>query len=599
MNGKQKIYFYLGLFVLSMSFYTFILTSYWFLSINEANLTWKIQSYTEFVIPIFLYLFYEQMTDFKIKKIARRLWQIHLIFAFSAIFLIEAKRSGLTSMFVPFDLLTLGTFSLMFVMTAAKVLRGDYEARVFMLGLLAFIISGFYDLLRALHIIDASSQLVTWGFFGFVIALTFIMGRRFQRVYNRIEDQNLELEKMNKLKDEFLANTSHELRTPLHGIIGISESILNGIGGPINDRMRKNMLIIISSAQRLNNLVINILDHAKLNHKEIALDKEILSVHELTESVLEATQILVGEKAVLLVNNVNRTHVIHADANRVQQILYNLIGNAIKYTHTGSIEISSHKKAGFIEISIADTGVGILKEHQAGIFQSFEQLDGSSSREYGGTGLGLSITKHLVEMHGGQIEVFSELGMGATFSFTLPQSIELYQESATVHNPDLAGINEVESVNGDENELHILVVDDEPVNVQVIVNHLSGKNWGIVTADSGAAALEIIARQKIDLIILDIMMPKMSGIEVCQQVRMKFTSEEVAIIILTAKNTPESIAQGYQAGANDYATKPIIKEELLRRVDNVLKDRKNESVLTDKQKEIIVLFSTGHKRKRS
>ncbi|QGQ99454.1 response regulator [Paenibacillus psychroresistens] len=582
-----------------MSFYTFILTSYWFLSINEANLTWKIQSYTEFVIPIFLYLFYEQMTDFKIKKIARRLWQIHLIFAFSAIFLIEAKRSGLTSMFVPFDLLTLGTFSLMFVMTAAKVLRGDYEARVFMLGLLAFIISGFYDLLRALHIIDASSQLVTWGFFGFVIALTFIMGRRFQRVYNRIEDQNLELEKMNKLKDEFLANTSHELRTPLHGIIGISESILNGIGGPINDRMRKNMLIIISSAQRLNNLVINILDHAKLNHKEIALDKEILSVHELTESVLEATQILVGEKAVLLVNNVNRTHVIHADANRVQQILYNLIGNAIKYTHTGSIEISSHKKAGFIEISIADTGVGILKEHQAGIFQSFEQLDGSSSREYGGTGLGLSITKHLVEMHGGQIEVFSELGMGATFSFTLPQSIELYQESATVHNPDLAGINEVESVNGDENELHILVVDDEPVNVQVIVNHLSGKNWGIVTADSGAAALEIIARQKIDLIILDIMMPKMSGIEVCQQVRMKFTSEEVAIIILTAKNTPESIAQGYQAGANDYATKPIIKEELLRRVDNVLKDRKNESVLTDKQKEIIVLFSTGHKRKRS
>jgi two-component system, sensor histidine kinase ChiS len=597
LNVKQKIYLYLGLFILSMSFYSFILTSNWFLSINEAFLALKIKGYTEFIIPIFLYLFYEQMADFKVKKIARRLWQIHLIFSFAAIYLVETNGSSLFSLYVPFDVLALITFSLMFILTAVMVFRGDPEAKIYLMGLIAFIITVFYDLLRALYIIYSNNQLITWGFFGFIISLTIIMGRRFQSVYKRIEEQNHELEKMNILKDEFLANTSHELRTPLHGIIGISESILNGIGGPVNDRMRKNIMIIISSAQRLNNLVINILDYAKLNHKEITLDKEILNVNKLTESVLDATQTLVGNKAVLLVNNVNKDHFIHADANRVQQILYNLIGNAIKYTPNGSIEVTSQKKADFIEICIADTGDGILKEDQQRIFQSFQQLDGSSSREYGGTGLGLSITKHLVEMNGGQIEVFSEVGRGSTFSFTLPQSIELYDEGVNAPHSDRVKIAGLEQDKLNEKELQILIVDDEPVNVQVIVNHLSEKNWGILTADNGAAALEIIDRQKIDLIILDIMMPRMSGFEVCQKIRMKYTSEEVAIIMLTAKNTPESIAQGYQAGANDYATKPIIKDELLRRVETALKDRKNESLLTDKQKEIILLFSSGCKRK--
>ncbi len=384
----------------------------------------------------------------------------------------------------------------------------------------------------------------------------------------------LSMKKANKLKDDFLANTSHELRTPLNGIIGIAESLIDGALGPLPDSALNNLSMIVSSGKRLSSLINDILDFSKLKEGVIIIQKKPVNIKRNIEVVCLLSKPLLAGKELKIISLVpDNISAVIADQNRLQQILFNLVGNAVKFTSVGEICISAEAFGEFVKVSVKDTGIGIPEEHLNDVFKSFEQIDASISREYGGTGLGLSITKNLVELHGGTINVESKLGEGSIFTFTLPLSLEKANETEVDHiisHIDLHTIAEEDIMDTSltsSNDITILVVDDEPINLQVLVNHLSLSNYQILQARSGEEALMFCQSDNPpDLILLDIMMPKMDGYEVCQKLRENIPANELPIILLTAKNQVSDLVDGFDSGANDYITKPFSKSELLARI---------------------------------
>jgi signal transduction histidine kinase/class 3 adenylate cyclase/CheY-like chemotaxis protein len=409
------------------------------------------------------------------------------------------------------------------------------------------------------------------------------MAEQLKTSFNALENKNAELQKLDQLKDEFLANTSHELRTPLNGIIGLAESLCDGAAGSVTEVQRKNLLMIAQSGHRLTNLVNDILDFSKLKHQNLELQLKPVGIREITEVVMSLCHSLIGSKPLSLVNAVpDDLPPAHADENRLQQIFHNLLGNAIKFTESGRIEVSAkvqeqHGKS-YLAVSVRDTGIGIPLDKQARIFQSFEQVDGSTARQYGGTGLGLAITKQLLELHGGTIEVESTFGQGSCFMFTLPVSTEAQDPAVLKHakelrraslqilalatSPDASATKYAQ-----EGAFEILIVDDEPVNLQVLVNHLALEHYAVREAANGIEALEMVTGGYTPhLVLLDVMMPRMTGYEVCRRLREKFPPNELPILMLTAKNQVENLVEGLDAGANDYLTKPVSKPELLARI---------------------------------
>ncbi len=390
------------------------------------------------------------------------------------------------------------------------------------------------------------------------------------------------LREVDRLKDEFLANTSHELRTPLNGIIGITESMLEGATGQLAPDQVYNLSLVSSSGRRLANLVNDILDFSKLKHQELQLDIRPIDIREVVNIVLTLCKPLVARKPLLLKNNISTDlPLVAADENRLQQIMHNLIGNAIKFTESGVImvesEVSSPK---LLTITVSDTGIGIPEDKLGVIFESFQQVDASMTRVYSGTGLGLSVTKRLVELHKGTIWVQSTLGQGSQFKFTLPISHETPDQRAEMEiaekltkvRADSQPMVTVSPNMLDENKnFKVLVVDDELVNVQVLHNYLSMHNFAVIQAFDGFEALEAVEETKPDIVLLDIMMPRMSGYEVCQKIRETHPPHKLPIILLTAKNQVSDLVVGFTAGANDYLTKPFAKNELLARVNTHLR----------------------------
>lgn len=390
------------------------------------------------------------------------------------------------------------------------------------------------------------------------------------------------IKRADQLKDEFLANTSHELRTPLNGIIGIADSLIDGAAGSLNREAVSNLTLVVSSGRRLARLVDDILDFSRLKNADFHLNLISVDLHAITDLVFTLSQPLLEGKNVRLKNTIPPDlPEAWADENRVEQIMHNLITNAIKFTDTGSVEVSAkaardtmqNAELKQIEVCVRDTGIGIPGEHLEDIFNAFEQVDASTTRAYGGVGLGLSITKQLVEAHGGWLTVESKVGRGTVFTFTLPMS----QTTGTKpqKKKEYAEVSKLEQETSDntlvpvctpEGAFSILVVDDEAVNQQVLMNQLSLQNFKVTQAFNGFQALDLLEKKTFDLILLDIMMPRLSGYEVCAKIREQHSTSELPVIMLTAKNLVSDLVQGFDCGANDYLAKPISKNELLSRI---------------------------------
>lgn len=435
---------------------------------------------------------------------------------------------------------------------------------------------------------------------------------------------NQKLKNIDKIKDEFLTNTSHELKTPLNGIIGIAESLIDGACGEISPKIEDNLNLITQSGRRLFNLVNDILDYSKLKNDKLILNKKPVDIKGLCNIVITSLKSTLNKKSVEIINNVkDDTPFIIGDENRIEQILYNLVGNAVKFTDEGEIKIetqivrknkpNTNKKYDFIELSITDSGIGIPEDKLENIFNPFEQIDGSISKKYGGTGLGLPITKKLVEEHKGYITVESKVGKGSKFTVSLPVNKDshtgqidtqyknkntlIFKNSKNIEpvykaeKPKLQTANTQTSTiikplvtEFEKDHINILVVDDELINRQVLKNHLALRNYNIIEAVNGQEALELIEKTErnskagtvsektpFDLVILDIMMPKISGYDVCKILREKYPIMVLPILLLTAKNTINDKVTGFNCGANDYITKPFNKNELFARVNTLIK----------------------------
>ena len=452
-----------------------------------------------------------------------------------------------------------------------------------------------------------------WAYviYGIVLAIMvyFIFHYQLERIHIRQEREKIDnehrvidrLKQVDKLKEAFLANTSHELRTPLNGIIGLAESLLDGVAGQLPAKADKNLAMVVTSGKRLAHLINDILDLSKLKHSSIVLQKQPLDLHALFDVVLMVSAPLLANKDVQLINSVpNNLPTIEGDETRLLQIMHNLVGNAIKFTESGSITLGGQVRGDRVKVTVHDTGIGISKDKFDCLFDSFEQVQLDDQRSYGGTGLGLTITRQLVELHGGKITVKSKMGQGSTFAFDLPMSFEKPQQpqqpqqlqpapqkplqhkqlnntgAPTKVSWDVETIVEqtqqqAEPTN-EQGRFRLLLVDDEPINLQVLNNHLSRHNYQLVEAQDGLEALELIENNgPFDLVLLDIMMPKMSGYKVCTVIRERYSVSELPVIFLTAKNQVDDLVHGFFVGANDHLTKPIDKHELLSRVATHLK----------------------------
>jgi len=423
--------------------------------------------------------------------------------------------------------------------------------------------------------------------------------------YNRAQKRKLEVERavnerlkqVDKLKDEFLANTSHELRTPLNGIIGLAESLTDGVAGPLSPKAHDDLSMIVSSGKRLTSLVNDLLDFSKLKNHSLELRRKAVDLRALVDVALTLSKPLVGRKDLALINATpSSLPPLNADENRLEQVLHNLIGNAVKFSEEGRITVGAsirEEAPNMVEIYVADTGIGIEPDKLERIFESFEQGDASTARVYGGTGLGLAVTRQLIELHGGSIWAESIFGEGAIFRFTLPiylgeretaqppaatrpnarprRAMQAARETSVQEAvPAAASASEPASeVAAGAGNWRILIVDDEPVNRQVLVNLLALRRCELTEASSGHEALWEIERHpgRYDLILLDVMMPRMSGLEVCRKIRQTYSVHELPIIFLTAKNQVGDLVEAFAAGANDYLAKPIEKGELFSRVD--------------------------------
>lgn len=495
------------------------------------------------------------------------------------------------SVFIP---LTIGIYIFAFMISIPSMQNGYRPANFYIAANIAFIAGGAIFIFSELQIfprgfitefglqLGTVLQAILFAF-GLDDQIHFLRERRAREALaaERVKAEqerkvSQELRRIDKLKDEFLANTSHELRTPLNGIIGIAESLLEGAGGKVTRKMGQNLSMIVSSGKRLSSLVHDILDFSRLKTHDLRLQKKPVEIRALTDIVIRLNQPLLAEKSLSIKNEIDRNlPMVFGDENRIQQILHNLIGNAIKFTEKGSITVNAVENSGMVDISISDTGIGIPKDKLQDIFKSFEQLDASDQREQGGTGLGLAITRQLLEIHGGTIHVTSEPGIGSTFTFTLP--IANPAEDTGLDGDNISRAGEIVgtamgAINGEfsskwDGNFRILVVDDEPINQQVLANHLSIDNYNVTQALNGEEALRIIQNgHNIDLVLLDIMMPRMSGYEVSQKIRERYLPNELPIIMLTAKNQVSDLLEGLACGANDYLTKPISKNELLARI---------------------------------
>ena len=453
------------------------------------------------------------------------------------------------------------------------------------LGLLFF--GALWDLAKARDLV-VGPWILGEAVIAMVVMQSFILARRnasarhaAEVLASELDASNQELAKANALKDEFLANTSHELRTPLNGIIGLAEALMDGSGGDTTVAQTRSLGLIAQSGRRLASLVNDLLDFSKMKSSEIELTLSSVSVRETAELVCAMVQPLTQGRPVLLTNKISsETPCVLADDSRLQQVLTNLVGNAVKFTRKGDVWIDAEASGSFLVISVHDTGVGIPEAVRESIFLAFQQGDGSTAREFGGTGLGLSVAKSLVEKHGGTMRVDSTVGEGSVFRFTLPLSGRA-ADASNVSGISTLARSTVEPERYEQAVIssirtgtshRVLVVDDEPVNREVLVQQLAKSGHEILEASNGEEALAMIAQfGKPDVLLLDVMMPKMSGYEVLDRLRGTYDEKDLPVLLLTAKNREEDLVEGFKRGASDYIVKPFLKGELIARLEHHLR----------------------------
>jgi signal transduction histidine kinase/CheY-like chemotaxis protein len=374
------------------------------------------------------------------------------------------------------------------------------------------------------------------------------------------------LKEVDQLKNQFMANMSHELRTPLNSIIGFSRVMLKGIDGPLTEMQQTDLSAIYDSGRHLLDLINDILDISKINAGKMEVVFEPVDVKAMISSVLSTALGFVKDKPVKLLSDVpdDLPNVV-ADGRRIRQVLTNLIGNAGKFTAEGFIKISATYDDYQVIVSVQDTGIGIPQDRIHAVFEQFEQVDSSSTRQYGGTGLGVPLSREFVRMHGGEMWIQeSVVGQGTTFCFSLP-----------IGGPDSAREEETpEDI--DPMAKVVLTVDDDEGVVTLFRRYLEKQGYRVFGLTSSERVVEEAKRLKPYAITLDVIMPGQDGWQTIQALKSDSETRDIPILICSIVGDKD---KGLSMGVADYLVKPISEQQLLRALDRIDNGERDGHVL--------------------
>jgi signal transduction histidine kinase/DNA-binding response OmpR family regulator len=409
----------------------------------------------------------------------------------------------------------------------------------------------------------------------------------------RLAMSNAELARATRLKDEFLANMSHELRTPLNAIMGMTEGLQERIFGQINPQQSKAVETIERSSSHLLELINDILDVAKIESGQLELNRSYTSIPSLCQSSLSFIKQLALKKRIQIKTNIPANlPEIFIDERRIRQVLINLLNNAVKFTPSGGSVILDvclinltkvdPPQTDYLRLAVIDTGIGIAPENINKLFQPFVQVDSALNRQYQGTGLGLTLVRQLVELHGGQIGVISEVDVGSCFTIDLP-----VVQSNLCLSCTLSPGKQLPDFSGSDQELfgRILLVEDNEANINTISSYLQAKGYQLLFAKNGQEGIDLAKSAVPDLILMDVQMPEMDGLEAIKQIRSDPCLKDIPIIALTALAMDQDGPLCLSAGADVYLTKPTRPEEILAVVRNLMRrhDRHGASALASTQ----------------
>ena len=370
-----------------------------------------------------------------------------------------------------------------------------------------------------------------------------------------------EAEQANHAKSAFLANMSHEIRTPLNGVIAVADLLARS---DLDDRQHELVEIVRSSGATLQTLLSNILDLAKIESGQIAVEQTPFDLSELLQSTTALFRMRADEKGLALTCTLDADvgGWVTGDPLRVRQVLSNLLSNAIKFTERGGVGLSVQRRTagGAVRFTVSDTGIGFDADFKARVFGRFQQADASITRKFGGSGLGLSICRELAELMGGALECVAEPGVGARFWFDLPLATAKRAAEPAQPAPEAAAV---------EGGLRILVADDHPTNRRVVSLLLAGMAE-VVCVENGAEAVEIVERQPFDLVLMDMQMPVMDGLTAVRTIRRSTgAAAQLPIIVLSANALSEHVQASLDAGANAHLSKPVTAESLIQAITRV------------------------------
>ncbi|MCX7788106.1 MAG: ATP-binding protein, partial [Spirochaetes bacterium] len=544
------------------------------------------------LIPTFLSFIYFLFPGRGNEKLIKFIGASSLLYLIATLILPVKLHGYILAAYYPFFI---GGLAYITFIIGYAMMKRDADAYLEGFGFLFILVSAAYDMLIDREVYHGD-YILPFGLLGFIFIQSVILSGRFSRAFlrlealvqenkrildaleTRVEERTADLRQMNEhleelrkaaeeannAKTRFLQNMSHEMRTPLNGVLGYAELIRDTDPKGIHRSYAEK---IIEESRNLLDLINQILDLSKIEAGKLTLEVIPFDLEELIRSVFDILLPLAEKKQIHFRLSFSPNLPIHlkGDPVRLRQILLNLVGNAIKFTHEGWVELRVEQQEAIEDrvillFIIQDTGIGISKEFQTAIFESFTQAHVGLSRRYGGTGLGTTIAKQLTELMGGSISFTSEEGKGTTFWVSIPfQKVKAQELQKPVTRPLEGRIPELTGKT-------ILVVEDYPTTLQITRHHLESAGASVLVAENGLEGIKELGRNTVDCILMDVQMPQMDGLETTRLIRKLPIGKNVPILGMTASAYNEDIQTCLDAGMNDVLTKPIRKKDLLEKI---------------------------------